>query len=574
MLVYGERQRTRSPERVLADIGRRLPLIAAAAPGLERHAALAEAFLDLGMLVQGLADAEVEQTGQDDDTPLQAAAARALQSLARPLIASWRAGFAGPLSVDPTALAALQAHALPDAVRCKTPEGYAYYAVYPEAYAEAAAGIGDVGAVIGLRSIGVTLAAAVAASLDAPPPVTLRPVGHPFQRELRMSPALEARLAEVIGAVVVVDEGPGLSGSSFGAVGDWFEDRGVPAGRLVFLPSHRGEPGAMASERHRRRWAAVRRSVCEFDALAVVTSSTPHRLERWVEDLTGPALAPLQDISGGGWRRRVAEADRPPVYAGQERRKFLLTSASGVWLLKFVGLGAAGRARFERAQRLGDAGFSPRPVGYRYGFMVEPWIAVAAPEPSLSRSILIPALSRYLAFRATRFPADVHDGAGEGALREMISVNVSEGLGASAADALLSRLPSPGQPLQPVRTDGRLHRWEWLLTGDGRLLKTDAVDHDDAHDLIGCQDLAWDVAGAEVEFDLTAEETQALVDQLGDAGCTIRSDVLDLMRPAYAAFQLGLWTHAKAGANADDAPSIARLIDVYARRLKGLAGGA
>ena len=54
-----------------------------------------------------------------------------------------------------------------------------------------------------------------------------------------------------------------------------------------------------------------------------------------------------------------------------------------------------------------------------------------------------------------------------------------------------------------VETDNRLHAWEWLHTPDGRLLKTDALDHHAGHDLIGCQDITWDIAGATVELDLS-----------------------------------------------------------------------
>ena len=65
----------------------------------------------------------------------------------------------------------------------------------------------------------------------------------------------------------VVDEGPGLSGSSFGAVADWLETHGVDRGRIRFYPGHGGEPGAQAAPAHRERWRAADRHVVEFDAL-------------------------------------------------------------------------------------------------------------------------------------------------------------------------------------------------------------------------------------------------------------------------------------------------------------------
>ena len=41
-------------------------------------------------------------------------------------------------------------------------------------------------------------------------------------------------------------------------------------------------------------------------------------------------------------------------------------------------------------------------------------------------------------------------------------------------------------------------------------MKTDALDHAFGHDLVGCQDIAWDLAGAAVEFDLDTEERETL----------------------------------------------------------------
>ena len=57
-----------------------------------------------------------------------------------------------------------------------------------------------------------------------------------------------------------------------------------------------------------------------------------------------------------------------------------------------------------------------------------------------------------------------------------------------------------------------------------------------AHDLVGCQDIAWDVAGAVVELGLTEVERDRLCAELGgvDAG------LLRFMLACYPAFQLGL----------------------------------
>jgi hypothetical protein len=575
MLVFGERERTIEPRPALQGILAQMRRLPYAAEGLERHVALAQGLIDLGMLVQGLADAEFRRGDQDDLTPLQAAATRALLALARPLAASWGAGFRGPLLIEDGPLAALAAAPLPGAVQTKVPEGYAFYGVYPEAYAEAARALSGPATVIGLRSIGASLAAAAAAGMGAAAPITLRPTGHPFQRQLRVSARLEAHLlARRAGLFVIVDEGPGLSGSSFGAVADWLEARGVEPRKIVFMPSHRGQPGAMASEGHRRRWTVSRRAVREFDDLGISAKRPEHALEAWVEDLAGPATGPLQDISGGQWRALRFGPDKrlwPAASPTQERRKFLVQTGGDAWLVKFAGLGRTGADKFGRAQRLGRAGLTPLPVGLRHGFMVEPWLRAAPIDPRDDRPAFLPALAAYLGYRAAAFPAQAQDGASQPLLQSMIEANARDALGASAANALARRFPRAPLPLRPIRTDGRLHAWEWLKTTDGRWLKTDAVDHDDAHDLIGCQDLAWDVAGAEVELALTASELGELLQRLDNQGHAVNRDVLRFMRMAYPAFQLGLWTHAAACADSQERARTEGLLEAYRRRLDAIA---
>jgi hypothetical protein len=63
--------------------------------------------------------------------------------------------------------------------------------------------------------------------------------------------------------------------------------------------------------------------------------------------------------------------------------------------------------------------------------------------------------------------------------------------------------------LRRVQTDNKLPPWEWLLLPDGRVLKSDAIDHHQAHDLIGSQDIAW-VAGAIVELGISQQESLRL----------------------------------------------------------------
>jgi hypothetical protein len=127
-----------------------------------------------------------------------------------------------------------------------------------------------------------------------------------------------------------------------------------------------------------------------------------------------------------------------------------------------------------------------------------------------------------------------------------------------------------------VRTDNRLDRHEWVRDADGHLLKCDALDHHSAHDLIGCQDLAWDVAGANVEFGLGERAAQALITATERAaGRQIDRELLDFYLPAYCAFRLG---QAVLGSEmcALDPPERERLDEAtsrYARQLQHLLEG-
>ena len=139
---------------------------------------------------------------------------------------------------------------------------------------------------LGIRSAGTSLAAAVAAGASsALPPITLRPVGHPFQRVVSVAPALTRRILDRERFYAIADEGPGLSGSSFGAVADWLEDHGVAPSRIAFFPSHKGEPGARASERHRARYERARRCLVELDTWFVP------RLASIIEGCVGERVA-------------------------------------------------------------------------------------------------------------------------------------------------------------------------------------------------------------------------------------------------------------------------------------------
>ncbi|WP_334162958.1 hypothetical protein [Phenylobacterium sp.] len=487
MLVYGDQPRRERPRNKLATIERVL------AAG-DRTRALIEA----GELAQGLADAEFEATGFDDDTPVHAAALALCLAVAS----------GGDTQAAAARLAAFE---LPAEVSVKTPEGYAFYGLYPENYALAARSHAwpSPPFVIGLRSIGTSLAAVVAAATGSAEVVSVRPTGHPFSRELRLSPALRTRLTAHRGPFAVVDEGPGLSGSSFGAAADALEALGVAPGRIVFLPGHAGDVGPEAPPRLRARWAAATRLV----------AWTPSLVADWFADITGP-VADARDLPGTTWKVRLGDG----------------------FVARFAGLGAIGDGKLARARALHAAGFGPEPLALRHGMLLQRWIDGDIQPPSPDR------LGGYLAFRREAFPA--RPGADPATLIEMARVNVAGLLGEAAGRAAVRRLqalPLERARPRPVHVDGRLHRGKWIGG-----LKMDALDHSEAHDLVGGQDIAWDVAGAALEFGLSRSQTGALAQAAGADPV-----MLTLFETCYPAFQAGLWT--MAGAPARAAPYRGRL---------------
>lgn len=579
MLVFGDADRREAPAAKLARIRSWLTQDQASPVGIVRHAALVAALVEAGELAQGLADAALTARG-DVDGPSEAAD-RAMDltlALARCVAASWNGAFAAAGTLPFAEVDALQAVAPPSDLTIRQPEGYAHYCVYPEAYLEAARALGGREVrVIGLRSIGTSLAAIVAAAANTASVVTVRPVGHPFQRELSLDAAMARALSDDASALrAIVDEGPGLSGSSVAAVVTHLERAGVASDAIHLFPSHANGPGPEASPATRDAWARLPSHVVSFDDLALAPSRPHQGLAHWVRDLVGDPVSPLLDISGGAWRalRHDGEANWPPALPWQERRKFLIETESGRFLLKFSGLGRIGLEKLERARRLAEAGFCPEVIGWRHGFGVERWLDDATPlSLTADRPAVLERLGRYIAFRAGAFPSHPERGATLEGLREMALVNTGEALGPHAATRLRERLSGieRWQPrLLPMETDNRLHAWEWLAWR-GLYLKTDAVDHHAGHDLIGDQDPAWDIAGAAVEFDLSPTEQNELVTRIEREAPAIQvsEPVLKAMLVLYRTFQLGFYTMAAASCSDEQEGSrLLRAVDRYREPLE------
>jgi hypothetical protein len=268
-----------------------------------------EALLRCGELECGLADM---------DSPDAARVAAATDALAQLLL-----GGTPAISISQL-VGRLTCIGPPEQIAVSAPEGFAYYALHPLRYADLAGALplsSSNVAVVGIRSIGTTLSAVVAAALRrrglAAERITIRPEGHPFDRRTEFSfgqrlwlAAQRARRAEFL----VVDEGPGLSGSSFLSVGDALLQAGVPRNSITFLCAAQPDPSRLRARDAARRWP-------EFHSYAL-------------RQPVAPAEAAV-NISGGLWRRQLFDGacNWPASWVTMERLKFL--SRDGHQLFKF-----------------------------------------------------------------------------------------------------------------------------------------------------------------------------------------------------------------------------------------------
>ena len=395
---------------------------------------------------------------------------------------------------------------VPERVTVSVPEGFSYYALHPLDYADLlnentldAQAV----AVVGIRSIGTTLSAVVRACFELQgiqaTRITVRPIGHPFDRSLSLTERDRQCIVREIqnsALFLVVDEGPGLSGSSFLAVAEALVREGVSQNRIVLLPSSKPKLSSLLARDAADRWSRFR----------TIPLTPTHRI---------PADA-AEDVGWGQWRKSVFanEHEWRAVWDWTERLKFL--SADKRRLFRFDGHGHFGKTVRSRSQLLAEHGWGPEIRAAGDGFSESPWIEGVRPSRADENAIL--QLARYCAFRARNFeyPAASND-----ELERMTQVNLERALGVHYFSAL---------PIErPVITDARMMPHEWVRAEDRRLLKVDAASHGDDHFYPGPTDVAWDLAGAIAEWKLDQKASDLLVREYK----RVSGDAVEARLPAY-----------------------------------------
>jgi hypothetical protein len=568
MIVYGDPSFEQPSGTLAARLREHVTAAASRATGaggatLDLFRAL---LIEAGQLEQAGLDAAPRPGGGDAYSGVTDALARAFVAAASPCPGDARSYLVAVLAEVAGRLGPL---ACPDgkAVRVKVPEGFAFYTLYPEQYcaaaerwvaAHAAERDGRLAVVVGVRSIGTSLSAVVAAVLAragwATCRLTVRPTGHPYARhvDLRLPASVDPSSA----LALVVDEGPGHSGSSMAAAAQALANAGIGRRRISFFPGHPGPPGHAASEAVRAWWDATPRHVVTPDDLRWGGLSLREVLSARAADLVGRPVARIEDLGGGAWRRQfyADPAQWPAAYAPFERSKYLCAmDGGGAVLWKFAGLaaGADGRsgadAAVSRVEALAGGGWTARPLGSAMGFVATPWVNGQPLTRADATPDVLAHVGRYVAVAGmcAGMIDTEQQRAGHERLAEMLYWNTRESLGEEAAlrtrqlaDA--ARAAAPGEPV-PAYGDGRLAPHEWLRTADGRILKTDAAGHDADHTVVGRQPVAWDLAGAMVEWGLGEVSSLPLVDAFRAAGGgEIPRESMSFHLAAYAAFRVGM----------------------------------
>jgi hypothetical protein len=527
VLVFSDRRVAEEGRRALENCRKR-------ATGLLSTAQVSRDAIRAVLIYVGVVEAAVADAlcpDVDRRLPLLCAFREATDALGRAFVAAPRDAASKYLQDACRLLGDVPADAIPAKLALGTPEGFAFYALYPESYGAAAVewtGTARPSRVVclGLRSIGTTLASVVRAALEQAGVTasswTLRPRGHPFDRVVSLDTELVAAWSPCSATFLLVDEGPGLSGSSLAGAAAALTLVGVPDDRIVVLAACNPDPERLRSPGARVRWPRH----------MVLTAG----FERVSQALVNAGAIPPEtdDVAGGAWRTYFdAPQPWPATHPTYERMKFVARRHT---ILRFAGLGDHGERIRARAERLAAAGWSPAPDGLRQGFLR--LRCVAGDIASRLEDAGIRHAADYVGWLRNKESetrtADVQP------IAEMLRVNAREGLGEAVLPAVERLVDTARHFTEPVTAiDGRLMAHEWLRTPSG-LLKLDGLDHHCDHFFPGSTDAAWDVAGLIVEADVPAGDRDAVLRRYVRAtGDTTIAGRLPFYRAAYAAFRLG-----------------------------------
>jgi hypothetical protein len=438
---------------------------------------------------------------------------------------------------------------IPATVQVSPPEGFAYYALHPSDIADfASRWVSQTpAAVVGIRSIGTTLSAIFAAALNvrgvSANRTTVRPNGHPYNRHTDFSPEQLQWIRKAHQRscrFIVVDEGPGLSGSSFLSVGEALVAEGIPGHRITMIGTRNPDPATLYARNGADRWNCFRHETfCSY-----FYSQIPQRMS----------------LNGGAWRESLLGSGRPwpACWPQMERIKFL--SPDGRQILKFDGLGRYGQKVRDRADCLFQAGLGPSVEDGGDGLTASLFISgqpLARSDLSIS---VIERMARYCAKRASLFKTSDTSPL---PILNMVRHNLQQQL-----DLLWEPEAEALDGSRSVIADGHMQPEEWICTAEGSLIKVDGCTHGEDHFFPGPVDVAWDLAGAIVEWDMSPQSRKLLVDCFHRLTGDDPERRLRTFVSAYAVFRLAYSKMAQlALRNSTEEPRWQRAYQSYLRRV-------
>lgn len=463
----------------------------------------------------------------------------------------------------------------------RVPEGFSLYALYPEQYLIAASHwLADhrshrsQGAVVvGIRSIGTTLAAVVSSELRAAgwqtDCFTVRPSGHPFNRQVDLG---SVKL-DPTHLALIVDEGPGISGSSMAATASALVEAGIDRHNIAFFPGHANEPGGAGSEDVKAWWKETVRYVGDahqirFDGMT---------LQESLISILPEAVTRVEDFSGGQWRHHLYSSvnEWPAVCNAFERIKYCYTLQSDKKVLfKFLGLGSITRdltgiaevAATLLNERSHQALGAPV-IGVINGFVATEWIEGTPAHLDTLSPAFLGTIGEYIGrvAGAPMMPDDAR--AAIERLSQTLCVNIQEAFGEGVTKYIDRFHHVVAYPLTSYG-DGHMQPHEWLIDTDGRVVKVDSIGHDCDHTLIDKQSIVWDIAGVIVEWRLSSESVSQLLAAFQAAGgAKIDAQTLDFYCAAYLAFRLGQCSLAAQVHDPNERARLSQAIKYYRQQL-------
>lgn len=509
------------------------------ASGRLTHSSDADAVID-ALLLAG----QFECALSDCDCPSSSMAEAVTNWLAARMIGCHR----GELQIRRW-LAQLENSSLPARIRISPAEGFAYYALHPADFADAVVPYSRKKclAIVGIRSIGTVLSAVAMAELHArgivAGRITVRPGGHPYDRTLTFDVLQTSWVEEQRrndSHFLIVDEGPGLSGSSFLATAEALVTCGVNPDQITLMGTRDVDPQQLCARDAANRWAQFH------------WEKVSSRLYR--------DFAPLIFVGGGNWRKHLLPplSEWPPCWQEMERLKFL--SCDRKQLFKFEGFGESGAKARERARALSEAGFGPTCDKADSGMSAYQIVEGQALNCADCTTEILDFIANYCAFRVSEFKTC---GIAGNKLQEMTHFNFAQEFRRDLA------LPVGSfDSLHPAVIDGRMHPHEWIAPSNGKVQKVDAVAHGDDHFVPGPIDIAWDLAGTVVEWNLDLDAEAFLLSRFRSRSGIDARDRFPYFLLAYAVFRLSYCRMAaSATGTQDEQLRLRQACEFYRRRI-------